>query len=414
MKRHWSGLLTTCAIALGLGSFTLAPQSVTHGLAGTGAQAGRTWTVCAQGCDFASIQQAIDAAGAGDRIWIKPGTYAEHLVIRKSLTLEGSGAKETVIKGAQPDKPILFIPDGASIEVRLADLALIGSLSKAILSSPCDPVLSVGQCPAGIEVGGAAQLSLYRVRLEDHWSGGIWIYGPARVQLFDSQIGSTNIGGVQLYHRAAELWVVGSQFSVGYNRETFGQDRRGIWASHSRQITVVNSTFSRSDTAIHVEGQAQIVVINARFLGAGVLFGGGFRGDKVKAVVVGSEFLDGASLSASDESQITVVNSRFKHGGIVLSEKARAVIQGTEIAENAGNGVLLHGSGQVYLEGNRIVGNGGWGVALGIPQCDYDFGLAAPQVSGRDNEIPDKDQPNGNKKGALCPAGYPWPPGFRK
>jgi hypothetical protein len=80
------------------------------------------------------------------------------------------------------------------------------------------------------------------------------------------------------------------------------------------------------------------------------------------------------------------------------------------------SGVFLFDKVQVHLERNRIADNDEWGIALWVPECDFSTlgARATPQISGRDNEIPDKDQPHGNKKGALCPADYPWPPGFRK
>jgi len=47
------------------------------------------WTVCSSGCDFKEIQAAIDAADHGDILQIRDESFSEHLVITKSLTLEG-------------------------------------------------------------------------------------------------------------------------------------------------------------------------------------------------------------------------------------------------------------------------------------------------------------------------------------
>lgn len=49
------------------------------------------------GKDFTSIQSAINAAKAGDTIFVYNGSYDESLFINKSITLVGSGAKGTFI-----------------------------------------------------------------------------------------------------------------------------------------------------------------------------------------------------------------------------------------------------------------------------------------------------------------------------
>ena len=53
------------------------------------------------GC-FATVQAALDAARDGDTISIRPGTFAGGVVIDKSITIEGSGARATVIRGGGP------------------------------------------------------------------------------------------------------------------------------------------------------------------------------------------------------------------------------------------------------------------------------------------------------------------------
>lgn len=46
-------------------------------------------TVCGDGCDFSSVQDAINAASAGDTIEVHSGIYFEHVYVSKSLTLIG-------------------------------------------------------------------------------------------------------------------------------------------------------------------------------------------------------------------------------------------------------------------------------------------------------------------------------------
>lgn len=47
-------------------------------------------TVCASGCDYSSIQTAINNAANGDNIAVRVGTYNENLVINRPLTLYGA------------------------------------------------------------------------------------------------------------------------------------------------------------------------------------------------------------------------------------------------------------------------------------------------------------------------------------
>ena len=49
--------------------------------------------------DQPTIQQAIDAAGSGDTVYVRSGTYYEHVTIGKSLTLQGEDKDTTVIDG---------------------------------------------------------------------------------------------------------------------------------------------------------------------------------------------------------------------------------------------------------------------------------------------------------------------------
>ncbi len=48
-----------------------------------------TWTVCPSGCNFTSIQEAINSASDGDTIEVMSGKYNETIVVNRSVTLTG-------------------------------------------------------------------------------------------------------------------------------------------------------------------------------------------------------------------------------------------------------------------------------------------------------------------------------------
>src|SRR5688572_33242490 len=47
--------------------------------------------------DFSTIQAAINAAQAGDRVLIKPGTYSGNLVLKSDIELRGTEAARTLV-----------------------------------------------------------------------------------------------------------------------------------------------------------------------------------------------------------------------------------------------------------------------------------------------------------------------------
>jgi parallel beta-helix repeat protein len=59
-----------------------------------------TITVAKSGGDYFAIQTAIDAASNGDTIYVKNGTYYEHITISKTINLTGEDQNTTIIDGS--------------------------------------------------------------------------------------------------------------------------------------------------------------------------------------------------------------------------------------------------------------------------------------------------------------------------
>ena len=59
-----------------------------------------TLQVCPVGCDYSSIQTAIEYADPGDTINVSEGTYKENIMTTKPLTIEGAGIGRTFIDGS--------------------------------------------------------------------------------------------------------------------------------------------------------------------------------------------------------------------------------------------------------------------------------------------------------------------------
>jgi len=85
--------------------------------------AGKTWTVCSSGCNFRSIQAAVNVASSGDTISIGKGRYCENVSIsHKDLTIVGGGKYVTSIVAADRSKPVISIVWG---DVSICNLSIM-------------------------------------------------------------------------------------------------------------------------------------------------------------------------------------------------------------------------------------------------------------------------------------------------
>jgi hypothetical protein len=82
---------------------------------GTPASAGGASTVCASGCQYTNIQDALAAAPVGGTIKVRAGTYSGGLTITKDVTLVGAGHGQTTISGGGP---VVDVPSGVTVMIR--------------------------------------------------------------------------------------------------------------------------------------------------------------------------------------------------------------------------------------------------------------------------------------------------------
>jgi hypothetical protein len=84
------------------------------------AQVPRTITVSLDGSgDFVSIQEAVDSAGKGDTVFVKPGAYSQNLTIhsKDGIKLVGAGVDQVTLLGRQDVVGVLHVgkwPYGAT------------------------------------------------------------------------------------------------------------------------------------------------------------------------------------------------------------------------------------------------------------------------------------------------------------
>ena len=75
-------------------------------------------TICPAGCDYTTIQAAINAAASGALLVIGAGTYDGPLTIGTSLTLLGAGAAQTTITVPASGGTVITVDTGVSAAVK--------------------------------------------------------------------------------------------------------------------------------------------------------------------------------------------------------------------------------------------------------------------------------------------------------
>lgn len=412
------------ALLAGLVSLFVTSQQTTYESKALAIQDSRRWTVCVQGCDFTTIQQAIEAANPKDEIKIEAGVYTENLVIRKDLTLLGVGPKQTIVQTSSPDKPILYVPGETEVNILIYNMALVDPF-RSPSALFCSGPLLYGQCPVGIEVGGKARLHLERIRVEDSRGGGIWGHNTAIVKVSHSEIRDPDWYGL-LLEDAAQFNVIGSHIAApnsgGPPASVFDPEKYGVLARQEAHLNMgASSIYSNYRyTAIRLENQAQA---DLRLMYIAENLQGIELRDETQATITESA-ISGQSLAAiraQDRAQfvlkfsyLTINTPGSVQGAIRLWNEAQAFIYKTDFVSN-GAGIFAADSAQVTLNYSRLLRNNA-GVALHVSPCYIPApGQTQVKIFGQGNEIPSKtDDPEDGNVIALCPSDYPWPPGFRK
>jgi nitrous oxidase accessory protein len=146
----------------------------------TGSATATTYTVCSSGCDFSSIQTAIDAATSGDTINVLSGTYNEQIIIDKSLILQGENRDTTIIDGGGTGDVVLINADN----VVFKGFKIINS----------------GENPSGLPYNGIKLLSANYCMVSDNIVSnndhGIALWTSSNNNLVENNIASNNNVGI--------------------------------------------------------------------------------------------------------------------------------------------------------------------------------------------------------------------------
>ena len=273
--------------------------------------------------DHGRIQQAIDAAEAGDTVLVRAGTYNEHIVLKEGVYLrsEGDDSPGQQEYGGKP----LSRAERTSIDIR-------GSTKAAVVAG------AEGATLDGFTITGLGHVN-------HHLPGHAHAVecrncSTTIINNIIRDNGSTGIG--QHAKKGTTLGLV----SAPYVADNFisGNKGIGIGNNHRSQTVILNNVvFDNHEAGIGARNEA------APLIEGNIVFGNGF----------------GYKNLTAEECEKFDKNPKSIWPGIGVKDGARAVIRNNKSYNNAVVGIGVDNGAFALIEGNEVYGNQYPGIGVG-------------------------------------------------
>jgi hypothetical protein len=344
-------------------------------------------TVCASGCEYTSIQVAINAADDGDTIDLAAETYTETITLNKSIDIVGEGAKQTILQAAGPEQI-------AASRV----VTVTAGISTTIQGVTIRNGFIAEQNGGGIHNSGTLTLTESTISNNSvYMGGGGGIYNQGHLVIFDSVIKNNDVqfgSGGGIYNIADGL--VFENVTFNHNRaEVSG----GGMVCGGRHHTFTNLSFTRNSSGDYGGGGGLVIInsnpkitnavfrSNAADYGEGFIGGGGILNINSNPTLTNiifqgnsAEYTNGGAISNID-SQPTLMNVSISgnttslNGGGIYNQNSNITITNSIIWDNFSSAITGTAATSIYnVDSTSIIsytlvqGSGGsdnWDPTLG-------------------------------------------------
>ncbi|MCX6099945.1 MAG: pectinesterase family protein, partial [Candidatus Bipolaricaulota bacterium] len=324
------------------------------------------WIVAQDGSGaFRSIQGAIDASTYGDIVYVSPGVYDEHVVLKDGVRVVGAGASSTVVRHAYGFDEVVRIRNMGSGSLERVTIERLASVlpgpavyADSAAASLIDCTIQNGQS-AGVEaVGTACTLTLERVSITGNVGHGFYVHDGAQAVLQDSRIEENTGSGL----------VIGAASAVRVSGTTISDNGRcGVALEGDADLDMESSTIRRQpEWAILALGAARVRLLDVALADNGI---GGLElagtTDAVVTDAVVSGGGDGVVVAGSARLEATGLRvSDVVGDGLLLAEQSTLEASQIEIVAASRDGVILSTAGDVSIVESTIVENGGDGLLV--------------------------------------------------
>ncbi|HCP32006.1 TPA: hypothetical protein DIT45_01960 [Candidatus Acetothermia bacterium] len=322
---------------------------------------GKTITVGPSGCDYTSIQEAIDAASPGDVIKVKTGTYQENLIIDKPLTLRGEG----------PD--LVTIDRSPSAEVSQATLWVSNNVTvTGFTITNTDP----DKQAIGIWISGD-DVHIVANRIVDVWVGVEAFAGGDGVEIAHNEILRCQIVGIGVL-------AIGTIITENTISECNGGIALGFKPPEGlggvASATIFKNTISRNRFGIVSYGAIANIFHNLieENSGPGIATAYGPSSFTIMGNTIRKNGEEGIRLGPGDIAMLLQNTVAENKGNGILLAVEFAEVAGNRILANQGNGINVRSCGIAVIVGGGY--DAGW-VHANVIKDNEGYGLFAEDAS---------------------------------
>jgi parallel beta-helix repeat protein len=317
-------------------------------------------TVGPSGADYTSIQDAVNDARDGDKIEIWNGTYYEHVVVNKPLTIYArDGASSTVVNGDGNGTIFYVTTDNVTIENFTVMNGDYGIFIRGNSSNVTDNIVKNNN-KNGIRLESSNYLT---IKGNDIKTNGIGIYLNASnyTIIDDNEVISNNGTGISAYT---------SRNCTITNNTMNSNDYQGIRLETSEFNTISDNTANsnRYYGICLVSSNDNTISSNTAKDSkqqSGILLYGESEYNTVSNNIVSLNYKYGIYLVSSNDNTISNNTARSnKRDGIYLTKSDDNIIICNILNSNEDDGIQLSSSNDNTLKDNIVNANKDYGIVL--------------------------------------------------
>lgn len=338
----------------------------------------------------ADIQRAIDAAGSGNTIYVKNGTYTNNLDVNKSLDIQGDSSASTSVIASNTSIPTVTV-SASNVTMSCLTLSGVSNTGTGIfvnstlsnLQISCTTLSNLSQ---SLEIGSAGQvntLGLTNLTMDGNTNGISLVAGGSLTSATLSQIEINQVTGTvfNLSGTVTDLSITSTNGTFGGNVMTIG--------GTTTNLTITNSNFSNA-TGNGITLGSGVLLTNAtltndQFNNLGG-YGATFTGNVSGLTIQNSNFnnLSGTVLTLSGTSSnvnLTTVGMTTHTAGILVSGPVTNLHLSGVTVDGSGTGLSVTTAGSISgldISGSTF-NNGSYGI---LAQADTSVNTNQNRLTG--------------------------------